>query len=161
MIAKCVLCGTEYQLDDGENPQNFQCDCGGALMHAINQTPSNKTSSTKKGISKNHKTFIYSILMVITLDIIWALYIIPGIVQGILSLLIPVYIGYNLPKDKIIKYIMVYSIVALIILTILGGGVSPFSFVGIIVFLVSIGVNIVLGYIGMYLKRFISNKNKN
>jgi hypothetical protein len=99
--------------------------------------------------------------MVITLDIIWALYIIPGIVQGILSLLIPVYIGYNLPKDKIIKYIMVYSIVALIILTILGGGVSPFSFVGIIVFLVSIGVNIVLGYIGMYLKRFISNKNKN
>jgi hypothetical protein len=159
MIAKCVLCGTEYQLDDGENPQNFQCDCGGALMHTINQNPGIKTNSTKKRVSKNHKIFIYSIIMVIALDIIWALYLITGTVQGILSLLIPVYMGYNLPKDKIIKYLTVYSIISAILLAILGG--FPSGFIGIIIFLVFLGVNIVLGYIGMYLKRFISSKNKN
>lgn len=142
-----------------ENPQNFQCDCGGALMHAINQNPTSKTNSTKNGISKNHKTFIYSIIMVIALDIIWALYLITGTVQGILSLLIPVYMGYNLPKDKIIKYITVYSIISAILLAILGG--FPFGFVGIIIFLAFLGVNIILGHIGMYLKRFISSKNKN
>lgn len=159
MIAKCLLCGTEYQLDDEEDPRTFQCICGGALMHAINQNPTSKANSTKNRISKNHKTFIYSIIMVIALDIIWALYLITGTVQGILSLLIPVYMGYNLPKDKIIKYITIYSIISTILLAILGG--FPFSFTGIIVFLASLGLNIILGYIGMYLKRLTSSKNKN
>lgn len=31
MIVKCENCGMEYKLNPGEDPTNFQCECGGIL----------------------------------------------------------------------------------------------------------------------------------
>ena len=31
MIAVCKECGKEYQIESGDNPKNYQCDCGGNL----------------------------------------------------------------------------------------------------------------------------------
>lgn len=31
MIAVCKKCGKEYQIENGDNPKKYQCDCGGNL----------------------------------------------------------------------------------------------------------------------------------
>lgn len=35
---KCKECGKEYELNSGDNPGNFQCDCGGNLEYKIETT---------------------------------------------------------------------------------------------------------------------------
>ena len=32
-VVKCNECGNEYQLNDGDKPENYQCDCGGSLKN--------------------------------------------------------------------------------------------------------------------------------
>lgn len=34
VIAKCVECGKEYQLGEDENPEDFECECGGNLFYS-------------------------------------------------------------------------------------------------------------------------------
>ncbi|MBI5458832.1 VRR-NUC domain-containing protein [Methanobacterium sp.] len=34
VIVRCVECGKEYELKEDENPENFQCECGGNLIYS-------------------------------------------------------------------------------------------------------------------------------
>ena len=31
VLTKCIKCGKDYELESGEEPANFQCECGGEL----------------------------------------------------------------------------------------------------------------------------------
>ncbi len=33
VVTKCVDCGNEYEIEDDENPADFQCECGGNLIY--------------------------------------------------------------------------------------------------------------------------------
>ncbi|WP_308572152.1 zinc ribbon domain-containing protein [uncultured Methanobacterium sp.] len=46
VIAKCGECGNEYELEPGESPADFQCECGGNLK--ILDNASNVNSDVKK-----------------------------------------------------------------------------------------------------------------
>lgn len=35
IIVKCKVCGMEYELDPGDNPSDFQCECGGDLSPVV------------------------------------------------------------------------------------------------------------------------------
>jgi len=48
MLARCKECGKEYELDRGENPSDYQCECGGKLNYNENTT----VDSAKKVYSK-------------------------------------------------------------------------------------------------------------
>lgn len=181
----CQDCKGYYELQPGENPEDFddECECGGKLRYAVSidvvdgksQTVSSKQNKesyqkdeintghrskryNSNKINKNHKIFIYSIVMVIILDLIWALYLISGTIQSILGFLIVIYMGYNLPKEKIIKYSASFGIIFIIITSIFGGGVSPFSLSGIFAILIFLGLYIVFGYVGFYLKRMVKHE---
>lgn len=30
-MVKCIECGKKYQLNEEDNPNDYQCDCGGSL----------------------------------------------------------------------------------------------------------------------------------
>lgn len=48
MLAKCVKCGKEYQLESNETPSNFQCECGGELSSKeSSETVKNNTPKKK------------------------------------------------------------------------------------------------------------------
>jgi len=51
VIAKCKECGNEYELQEDENPEDFQCECGGELEHAIATPP--KSDKTTKSSEKS------------------------------------------------------------------------------------------------------------
>lgn len=36
MLSKCRECGKEYELEDDENPSDYQCECGGDLVYLEN-----------------------------------------------------------------------------------------------------------------------------
>jgi len=38
LLLKCNLCGKEYELEDGENPSDYQCECGGNLSPEIKKS---------------------------------------------------------------------------------------------------------------------------
>ena len=180
----CENCKGYYKLQPGEKQDDFndRCACGGKLRYAIdievvgnqqldhyyNSRQSNEKQS-EKGIPPNNdpfnnndkknnnsfKIFIYCIVAFAVLNIIWAFYWISGTVFSVLGLLIVIFLGYNTPKNKIVKYTFSYGLISTLLTSILGGGVSPFEFSGIVVILIWIGLNMVLGYVGMYLKMII------
>jgi hypothetical protein len=45
VIVKCKECGKEYQLKPGENPEDYQCECGGRLRDI-------ETAMRKKALSQ-------------------------------------------------------------------------------------------------------------
>jgi DNA-directed RNA polymerase subunit RPC12/RpoP len=47
VVAKCVKCGKEYELEHGEKPSNFQCECGGELKSKEIVSESIKTKKIK------------------------------------------------------------------------------------------------------------------
>lgn len=51
-LLKCNLCGKEYELNDGENPSDFQCECGGDLSPEIKKI-STVMEKKEAGICKN------------------------------------------------------------------------------------------------------------
>lgn len=60
MIAKCVNCGAEYQLNDVENPKDFQCDCGGSLEERRTLNDYKKIQNEKepkKGYNTNEEDY--------------------------------------------------------------------------------------------------------
>lgn len=50
MKVKCTECGKEYNLEKGENPSNYQCDCGGNLksLFDIKKNRPQQTGDTEK-----------------------------------------------------------------------------------------------------------------
>jgi len=51
VIARCRECGNEYELQEDENPEDFQCECGGDLQRAITTPPTSETPpKSSKGI---------------------------------------------------------------------------------------------------------------
>jgi hypothetical protein len=53
MKAKCKECGNEYELGEDEKLEDFQCECGGDLEHAIVTPPtSDKTPKSSEKSSK-------------------------------------------------------------------------------------------------------------
>ena len=145
----CPFCGRENP--DGTK---YCASCGKELKE--NKAHKSSRNEMKvpifkwENLNKNYKIFIYSIILLIILDIIWSLYLITGTIQTLLSFLIPVYMGYNLPKNKIVKYTGVLAVLEGIIEGIIFQG-SLVS--GILVIIIWIIVFIVLGFVGWYLKR--------
>ncbi len=50
LIVKCKECGQEYELENGNNPSDFECNCGGELgyadapeNHLVEETYSNES----------------------------------------------------------------------------------------------------------------------
>lgn len=56
---KCKECGKEFQLGEGENPSDFQCDCGGNLGYVAEITREKLVEEIKpkKSIPDFRKTF--------------------------------------------------------------------------------------------------------
>lgn len=52
MIAKCKSCGQEYQLEEDEDPNDFQCECGGELIHSESLEDIVEDSSKPKSVIK-------------------------------------------------------------------------------------------------------------
>ena len=49
MLAKCLKCGKEYELESDEKLSDFQCECGGELSsNKMASKPSNESKATKK-----------------------------------------------------------------------------------------------------------------
>lgn len=49
MKVKCKECGQEYELESGESPSDFQCECGGDLIGKNTLVkPANKDKKTDK-----------------------------------------------------------------------------------------------------------------
>jgi len=68
VIAKCGECGTEYQLDSGEDPSDFQCECGGNLSKnevepvthvKPDKSWKEKAEDIKSGVSELNELFEY------------------------------------------------------------------------------------------------------
>lgn len=103
---KCVECGNEYELEQGEKPSNFQCECGGNLefKDSINHnhgTESERRDKIAHGYSyTDKKSFNYKIVMVFGVIII-IVGIIGIIMLNILGLIIAIvgalvyYYGHN------------------------------------------------------------------
>ena len=53
MIVKCKKCSMEYQLEKGDNPNDFQCDCGGNLEIPHKRKPMKSVSTFKDKSDKS------------------------------------------------------------------------------------------------------------
>lgn len=54
-IVKCLDCGKEYELNSGENPSDFQCECGGNLTYVnLANKSSKEPERTNLAIGKTH-----------------------------------------------------------------------------------------------------------
>jgi hypothetical protein len=73
VIAKCIECGKEYEIKDGEKPSDYQCECGGELQHQKTQSkkPATKASTTADG----HYALFIGILSGITILVIPGIFI--------------------------------------------------------------------------------------
>lgn len=47
MITNCIVCGKKYQLREVEDPENFQCTCGGNLEEPENTRDKKKNYKEK------------------------------------------------------------------------------------------------------------------
>jgi len=158
----CEKCQRYYKLEEGESLEDFaSCQCGGNLKfvqdfdnYILDESKSinSKQKSSKNGLNRNYKIFIYSIIMLIVIDVVWDLYLIPGIIQSLLSFLIPIYMGYNLPKNKIVKYIAIFTVITLLLETLLGSGLVGNLVISFIILFIWTLLFIALGFLGHFLK---------
>lgn len=65
MIVQCSKCGEEYQLKPDENPSDFQCKCGGELIHKPDKPT--KTPKPSKSIFDDWKKQYMIVIAVIFL----------------------------------------------------------------------------------------------
>lgn len=167
----CEKCRKYYKVEEGESLEDFElCRCGGNLKFVQNldnyilddSKPINsKQKSSENGLNRNYKIFIYSIIMLIVLDVIWALYLIIGTTQSLISFLIPIYMGYNLPKNKIVKYIAIFGVITVALETLLGGGVGGSSLViSFIMLIIWTMLFIAFGFVGNFIKSVIKGKTR-
>jgi predicted RNA-binding Zn-ribbon protein involved in translation (DUF1610 family) len=54
---KCVECGKEFEIEEGESPFDFQCECGGSLSPEI-EIKSTVRKNKEAGICKNCGTLL-------------------------------------------------------------------------------------------------------
>lgn len=106
VIVKCNECSQEYELENGDNPSSYQCDCGGKLdfKGSINYHHETENASRDKiayGYSHtDEKSFKYKFIMVIGIAIIFIgllgtiTFNLIGLILAVLGFFI-FYVGYN------------------------------------------------------------------
>ncbi len=120
----------------------------------------------EKSSNRDYKIFVYSIIMLIIISISY-FYVTSrflGSFIGVVFLLIPIYLGYNIPKTKVLKYNGILGIFAILILLtpniiigIMSGISNIIDIISTPLFIVKgiidIILFIILGFVGNYLKK--------
>lgn len=88
VIGKCKACGKEYQLSSSDNPDDFQCECGGELGYIGNLESQNEDSI--KIIRIHWNTLIVGIVVTTLLSF----------VLGLIGIIIATTcVGYSVDRD--------------------------------------------------------------
>ncbi len=182
VIVKCKICGKEYELSTKDNPNDFQCECGGNLEDKPEQRKPMKSVSTFKDKTnkskskskdkksgkryhkdiKNLKSFIKHINKSIN-----PLALIVGLAVSVIVLIIVSFISGALLVITGIDSIIFYGIITLVAMTFIGGLIT--SFLGsqhidegaingtILSTLLLIGMGLIVGFILFVVVGYISS----
>lgn len=144
VLVKCRDCGKEFELEEGNNPSDFQCECEGKLEH------------DNEGYTPNLPLILIATASITVVDIFTS-----GFVGFVLLALILAIVGaLSYQVNKGVLNAILTGVISICISAVIGEGLFNANIVFIIIISIISGAfyGAVFGAIGRILMRYIKNK---